>query len=136
MKKIKLLTLTSAMFLMLISILSCSDDHSDPPDTSLPVVTISAPGENSFTDMGDNLEIRASITDNNLGDIKMQIKSATDSVLFDKVYNAHEKSNFAINETWTVPRLGTIPTEISIHISAEDHAKNKGVASRIVSVFP
>ncbi|MBK7232307.1 MAG: hypothetical protein IPH93_08590 [Saprospiraceae bacterium] len=134
MKKLENWNWLIRMTFLFILINACKEDHDS--DTSLPQVVISAPGENSFTDMGDPLPISANVTDNSIHEVNLQIKSATDSLLFTKTYNAHDKTSFGVSETWTVPRLGTAPTEITILITAEDHSKNKGSASRVVSVFP
>jgi len=134
MKKLTNLKWMIGLTFLFTATIACHEVHDS--DSSLPQVVITAPGENSFTDMGDQLTILANVTDNSIHEVHLQIKSATDSLLFSKTLNAHDKTSFGVSETWTVPRLGTVSTEITILITAEDHAKNKGTASRLVSVFP
>lgn len=115
---------------------ACHDEH-DCCDTTKPTVEILSPPDNSFTVAGDKLDIRAQVEDNSLHEVKLEITRASDStVIFSKKYNAHDKKSFSLNETWLVPKLADVETEVIIRVIAEDHSDNLVSDFVSLSVFP
>jgi hypothetical protein len=115
---------------------ACHDEH-DCCDTTKPTVEILSPPDNSFTVTGDNLDIRAQVEDNSLHEVKLEITKAADStVVFTKSYSVHGKKSFSLNETWLVPKLADVETEVIIRVIAEDQGDNLVSDFVRLSVFP
>lgn len=122
---------------LLFAFLFACDDHHDCCDTEKPTVEILSPPDNSFTVTGDNLDIRAVVEDNSLHEVKLEITRASDSTtVYTKSYSVHGKKSFSLNETWLVPKLEDVETQVIIRVIAEDQGDNLVSDFVSLSVFP
>lgn len=134
-------------FISLISIyfISCKKEnaeedthsHETPTaDTTIPVINLNSPIENSIFHNGDTVFISGTVTDNEMHSGTILLKNDTTSFEYmNQYHNVHGLSSAVINFYYVVSGISQNES-VTLTLSYEDHAPNYGTALRHLLFLP
>ncbi len=93
-------------------------------DTTPPVISITAPVNNQVYTNGQTLNIRGTLTDADLHEVKIVIRDNAGVELKAFYPLVHGLSTFNFNENWTVSV--TTATDATVKVEAADYTGNRG----------
>lgn len=120
------------VLLIIVFFLSCKGDESD---TSVPVISGTQPADNTVFTSGQTVNIRGTVSDNELHEGKITITNNTGgATLYTVTQSIHGFSTYNINESWVA--AAATPTNATISIEVSDLSGNKGYKTIPIVINP
>jgi len=130
--------------LVLILCLSCSKGdesniHDDPapidPDTSFPVVSITAPTDDQVFTSGSVVNVTGTVSDNSLFQGTITIRNdVSGAVVKEQYYEIHYIPSY--NFSMSAPITVTAPSDFTVSVKFEDHGHNQTAKTVRIKVNP
>lgn len=107
--------------------------HKHEADSTVPVITLSAPLNNQVYKNGDNVIITGTVTDNSLHELRINITNTGNGAsLYSNVISVHNLTSYAINSSWK--SAITAATTAVVKVEAEDHDGNVAEQKATVTI--
>jgi hypothetical protein len=100
----------------LFLLFGCKKENAGEADTELPVVVINSPSNNQVFSVGEQVTIKATITDNKkLEEIHMELTNTTTGTFITHEHYAPDGVSYMLNKTFTAQLSGTYRIKVEAH---------------------